>query len=251
MREGSNMSIQRVPEVPFAQIANSALRDTRLSFKARGVLALVLSNVGEWEATRTWLMSQSEKDGRHAIQEALNELTALGYRRVEKVLINGSITSVVEWRHEPSEPISRRTGNLTVGKPDGQETGPLIEHHLPEHHQPNTTREIVLKPVDVVALEGFLEFWRTYPRKEGKGHARQAWMKAIRKQDPTVIIEGAARYRDDLNRVKEFTAMPATWLNGERWEDEPLPGRVEDRRLDEAQQMIARAAARDADREGF
>ena len=72
------MSIQRVPQVPFAQIANSALRDKRLSFKARGILALVLSNTGEWEAGLRYLESQSDTDGRAAIQSGLNELTELG-----------------------------------------------------------------------------------------------------------------------------------------------------------------------------
>lgn len=96
------MSIQRVPSVPFTQIANSALRDRRLSFKARGLLAMVLSHVGEWDATRTWLVSQSDVDGRHTIQSALNELTHLGYRVVTKEHDDrGQFHTVVLWNHEP------------------------------------------------------------------------------------------------------------------------------------------------------
>jgi hypothetical protein len=33
------------------------------------------------------------------------------------------------------------------------------------------------------------------------------------------------RYRDDPNRVQEFTKHPATWLNGDCWLDDPLPPR--------------------------
>ena len=113
---GGVVSIQRVPSVPFAQIANSALRDRRLSFKARGVLALVLSNVGEWEATLGWLVRQSDHDGRHAVQQALNELTALGYRRVSRVMVNGDIRTVVEWVHDLEMQVFRPTENSTVGK---------------------------------------------------------------------------------------------------------------------------------------
>jgi hypothetical protein len=213
------MTIQRVPEVPFAQIANSALRDHRLSFKARGVLALVLSNVGDWEASRTWLMNQSDKDGRHAIQEALNELTNLGYREVRKVQENGKVRSIVEWRHEPNVPISRPTENLTVRKPDRQETRRYKEHHPLEHHQTEHNQDM------------FDAFWQVYPRKANKGKARTAFAKAIKTTDATTIIEGAARYRDDPNREQQFTAHASSWLNGERWTDEPLPRRGESRAI--------------------
>lgn len=115
------MSIQRVPSVPFTQIANSALRDRRLSFKARGLLAMVLSNVGEWDATRTWLISQSDPDGRVSIQAALNELTDLGYRVVSKERDDkGHFRTVVTWFHEPKVSVSRRTGKPSDGKTDGR-----------------------------------------------------------------------------------------------------------------------------------
>lgn len=76
------------------------------------------------------------------------------------------------------------------------------------------------------ALDGFDEFWSTYPRKAAKGAARKAWPKAVAAAGSAeVIIAGAARYRDDPNRVPDFTAHASTWLNQERWGDEPLPPR--------------------------
>lgn len=209
------MSIQRVPEVPFAQIANSALRDRRLSFKARGVLALVLSNVGEWEATARWLRSQSDQDGKVAIQSALKELTDLGYREVTYERRAGKVVTIVEWRHVPCPP-----QNLTSTKHDGHETGAAIEHHPQEHHR--TTEHHRTEQASA-----FKEFWDAYPRKASKGAARTAWSKAIAKADPSVIIAAAAAYRDDPNREDGFTAHAATWLNQERWDDEPLPSRTD------------------------
>ena len=205
------MTIQRVPEVPFAQIANSALRDSRLSFKARGVLALVLSNVGDWEASRTWLMNQSDKDGRHAIQEALNELTELGYREVRKVQENGKVRSIVEWRHEPNVPISRPTENLTVRKPDRQETRRYKEHHPKEHHSLEHNRD----------TDRFDEFWQAYPKKVAKPKARQLWLKVIKKHNRQMLIDAARSYADDPKRDPDFTLNPTTWLSQERWTDEP------------------------------
>jgi len=98
------VTINRVPNVPFAQIANSALRDTTLSFRARGILALVLSNAGEWKATREWLESQSTLEGRDAIQNALTELTNSGYRIVHSEQNErGQWSRWVEWTHTPTD----------------------------------------------------------------------------------------------------------------------------------------------------
>lgn len=83
-----------------------------------------------------------------------------------------------------------------------------------------------LAPADVEigsdADPDFAAFWDSYPRRVAKGQARKAWKTAIVKRsvDPKVIILGAERYRDDRSRMSrpiDYTAHPATWLNGERW----------------------------------
>ncbi|WP_276670260.1 hypothetical protein [Schaalia cardiffensis] len=72
----------------------------------------------------------------------------------------------------------------------------------------------------------FDAFWDTYPRRVGKDAARKAWRKAIKRAKPAEIIAGAARYRDDPNRVEEYTKHPGPWLNAGRWADDPLPPRA-------------------------
>lgn len=61
----------------------------------------------------------------------------------------------------------------------------------------------------------FVAFWEAYPRKDDKGHARNAWKTAIRKAEPSQIVAGCRGYKFELNR--RFQPLPATWLNGERW----------------------------------
>jgi hypothetical protein len=94
-------------------------------------------------------------------------------------------------------------------------------------------------------------FWAAYPRRDAKGTARAAWAKAVRKADPTAIITAAQSYADDPNREPGFTALPASWLNAERWEDGPLParhtnGRSLDPQADLLRAEMARAQAADA-----
>lgn len=71
--------------------------------------------------------------------------------------------------------------------------------------------------------EDFEKFWKIYPIRVGKGAAIRAWAKAIKKSPLQAILEGAERYAKDPNRDPAFTAHPATWLNGDRWLDSPLP----------------------------
>ena len=65
-------------------------------------------------------------------------------------------------------------------------------------------------------------FWKVYPRKTAKGAARKAWEK-LTAEDRAAAITGAKRFAADPNREDTFTPYPATWLNAEQWEDEPLP----------------------------
>ena len=71
----------------------------------------------------------------------------------------------------------------------------------------------------------FDEFWKIYPRKTAKGAATAAWVKARKKASAEDLIFAAERYRDDPNRDPSFTAHASTWLNQERWLDDPLPAR--------------------------
>lgn len=74
----------------------------------------------------------------------------------------------------------------------------------------------------------FDEFWKIYPRKVAKGSALKAWNNAVKTAKPEDIIAGAKTYAKDKMRDPKFTAHPATWLNAQRWLDEP---QVEEKRL--------------------
>lgn len=66
----------------------------------------------------------------------------------------------------------------------------------------------------------FEEFWKAYPKKDAKKDAIAAWAKV--KVPLATILEAIERKRgsEDWTKSKgQFVPLPATWLNGKRWED--------------------------------
>jgi hypothetical protein len=70
----------------YVVIPNEAVQNHALSFKARGVLAYLLSQPDHWTISGTALAKMAAQDGREAIRTALLELEQHGYlvrRRVQ------------------------------------------------------------------------------------------------------------------------------------------------------------------------
>lgn len=79
--------------------------------------------------------------------------------------------------------------------------------------------------------EIFDRFWEIYPRREGKGAAKAAFAKALRRGVTVeTVLAGATRLRTDPNLPeRQYVCHPATWLNQSRWDDDPLPARLDQR----------------------
>jgi len=71
------------------------------------------------------------------------------------------------------------------------------------------------------ANAAFDDWYSKYPKKVGKGQARTAFKTALKKTDLETLKAGLANYNKTVEgKEREFIANPATWLNGERWEDD-------------------------------
>jgi len=73
----------------------------------------------------------------------------------------------------------------------------------------------------------FNQFWDAYPKKQKKEDARKAWLK-IKPDDPLLqnMLQAVKTQEQSEQWQKEegqYIPMPATWLNGKRWEDEIGP----------------------------
>lgn len=112
----------------------------------------------------------------------------------------------------------------------------------------NETQGTNTRPRDGDYPAAFREFWDAYPRNVGKRAAFKAWEKAVKRAPAGVITAGARRFADDPNLPadRNFIKHPQTWLNGDCWEDEPLPPREPRRGEIDWDAAFRRAEAYDA-----
>lgn len=68
---------------------------------------------------------------------------------------------------------------------------------------------------------GFEQFWTMFPNKVGKRDAEKAFAKAIQRASLEAILAGLIRYAAKTD--DRPWCNPATFLNQNRWEDQPAP----------------------------
>lgn len=110
------------------------------------------------------------------------------------------------------------------GKRDGKRMAPSPSPSPSPIHIPSLSNDLGHSPA-APTPDRFDEWWSLYPRKVGKPKALGAWKAATKRTDPDVILAGLGAWLSfwKAKNEPEFVPHPTTWLNGERWNDEPPP----------------------------
>lgn len=197
----------------FTQIPNDWVRDDRLSLEARGLLAQIMSHRPGWNLSVRSIAAQNGI-GKQKVRRIIEELMSYEYlERSEKQGKDekGRMTSYDYITRDPAP----RTGEPRTGKPPTG-IGPT------KNTIQKNTNQIEEQSKELVIA--FNEFWDVYPRKLGKGEAKRAFEKAVKKHGADVVMEGVRCLAADPNLPDpQFIPRAATWLNGERWGDDPYP----------------------------
>jgi hypothetical protein len=196
----------------FAQIPNAWLRDARLSLKAIGLLAQIMTHSPGWNMSINSLASRNNV-GKDQIRTAIAELEECGYLTRQQSREDGRFAETVWRTSDPSDLPSSE--NPTSENPTTKNTNPKEQQIKNNERTHGESQDFY-----------FEEFWSHYPKKVDKGAAVRAFRKAAKSQDLFLVIEGAKRYAEDPNLPeKQFIKNPATWLNAEAWNNGPLPKR--------------------------
>jgi hypothetical protein len=73
-------------------------------------------------------------------------------------------------------------------------------------------------------MDTFSAFWTAYPRHEAKKDAQKAWSKLNPSPELVERIIAALTWQREQESWQkddgQYIPLPATWIRGERWEDE-------------------------------
>jgi hypothetical protein len=230
----------------YGRIPKDLLRDPNISANAKLVWAIVDEVAGhEWltiEKIATWL-GKSHPTAERAVYE-LRDAGWLGV--TEKYVAGRQVANEYVAQCLPCEqqtmdrPITSDGQGAITHEPPGAITSEpqneTVDNETVVRDEKTPGQQVIDVPVSAPhsrasaesedPSEGFDEFWKLYPRRVAKGQAVKAWKTATKTTAPTVILDAAAHYRDDPNLPeKRFIPYPATWLNGQCWEDGPCETR--------------------------
>ena len=106
------------PHQNYTVVHNELIEDTRLTWKARGILVYLLSKPDHWRTTSAHLAGQSP-EGLHSVRAALQKLERAGYiRRIKKQNSRGqwSTYTVVFDRPQPVDNYVDKVGYLSTAE---------------------------------------------------------------------------------------------------------------------------------------
>jgi hypothetical protein len=202
----------------FTQIPNDWVRDERLSLEARGLLAQIMSHRPGWNLSIKSLAARNSV-GRDKVKRIMDELLAHGYLERSENQGHNERGHLAGYDYTTCDP--GVTQEPCKAEPDKAEPAKAVKppkkNILTEEHKPRKQSDRSADELQRL----FNEFWDVYPRKRGKGAAARAYETALTKIEPDELLDRVKDFADDPWRPNDFTPLATTWLNQERWGDEP------------------------------
>lgn len=250
---GNVRTINR-PQDQFVMVPNDFARDAEIPPSAFRVAVYIMSHATSWEVSQ-------ESIGRAlgmnpgTVAKALKDLTLLGYafrqpqhdrtgRKPDLITVSCERLTKDQWcsvleipcqsptrlsptgespTGESREPKKSINSKKTKDQEDQKDSSSSDDEGLfaaPEVDRPES------KTGNVAFDAEFEIWWKSVPRKIGKGQALRAWRTARRGgvsvDTLTDGMERAAAFWAAERTAPQYVPHPSTWLNGKRWEDDLL-----------------------------
>jgi len=202
-------------KIPFTQVANGVLTDSRLTAKAKGLYAYLYSKPDGWDFAIDRIALEMA-DGRKSINAGLQELESFGFLTRKK---QGDGRVIYTVHFPPLYPNAQK--RLLDTEPDVQ-NGKVPKRQSAKTGMISNKESLVIKNTN--NKEGIPdEFWKEYPLKIAKHKAADSWSKLSSEERAfavKAIKEQVSSNHFRGHDGRDFVPHPSTWLNQKRWEDE-------------------------------
>jgi hypothetical protein len=150
----------------YTTICNRIFKDRRLSLKAKGLLAMLLSLSDHWQLSIKGLESIL-KEGRTSIRSTMNELIKNGYVERQQIRENNKFIGVDYIVFELPKSQNLTSGNLTSHN-SPQVSNNISNYQSNKEHSKNQFFDEVMsfKDYSKTMLNDFFEYW-SEPTKKG------------------------------------------------------------------------------------
>lgn len=192
----------------------------------------VIAELIAWHGDAEWLV-QTLVDTGWLDRCSVHRLIIHDWREHAPNHVKGNIQSLGGWASEDSPKGPPQGAALGTTPGDDPQRGSAPNLTKPNQTQPNETKQSARRKRRSPSpeyTEDFLAWWAEYPRRDGKAKACEAWHDAVhrltdggktREEACGYLLRRAQAYaKSSVAEDLEFTPMPATWLNGDRFYDD-------------------------------
>jgi hypothetical protein len=164
------------------------------------------------QLARTEAARRAREEGRQRASQTLSQNSSQHLSQSPESSVTENVTASNRQDRTGIDRTEEESSSLPLG--DQEPTSPK-----------RPTAKAKPRPEEGDLAADFAEFWRQFPRKVDRPRAVKAYTAARRKGVPaSEILAGAMRYAQARDgQDPQYTRHPATWINGQGWNDEPSP----------------------------
>lgn len=216
----------------YVIISNKTAQDNRLSFEARGVLAMLLSMPDDWSVNVSWIQKQSTA-GRDKVNRIIKELIDCGYMRKDQPRNQqGKFTSQDYFVYPESETAEELPANgLPVnGLPVNGKTPTTKETSLESKQEKKSDRSADQSRTELVdrAYQYVWDKWKSCKKQIGKTDTSPK-AKTLEKKWRPMFNQSyfkshtEQQFKDEVNAICKFIAEAHAIEGFNRFENMQLP----------------------------
>lgn len=212
----STSILRHAQDREFTILPNATIRDQRLSFRATGLLAYLVS-LPDGTGVDSLSLSRRKKEGRDAVRTAFDELMAVGYvrRYKEQDPDTGFWRTVIEVtdQTEPTPDFQASVNQSPVSRASGFQALSQERKDRGESTEESTSS---------LPDGSFNDFWERYPkrhgRRVGKASAAAKWSRLSAEHRAEALV-AVLVYADAVVRSETIAKDPQRFLMNYYWQD--------------------------------